>query len=118
MSVVCTDFGNLLLITLNTPKSSDIVTVDEAFLLVFCLRVCETRGEGPHYKLPRDVHLLMVIYSHHDNPLLIFLPINKMHRTQKLSKPLFQSSLYTIKTISQSFLVWISFNKHGLVLFV
>jgi hypothetical protein len=58
---------------------SDIITVDEAILLVLCLRVCEARGEGPHYKLPRDVHLLMVIYSHHDNPLLILLPINKMH---------------------------------------
>jgi len=46
---------------------SDIITVDEAFLLVLSLRVCETRGEGPHYKLPRDVHLLMVIYSDHDN---------------------------------------------------
>lgn len=105
MTVVCTDFGNLLLITLNTPKSSDIVTVDEAFLLVLCLRVCETRGEGPHYKLPRDVHLLMVIYSHHDNPLLIFLPINKMHKSQKHSNPLFDTSLSAIKTLPQLSLV-------------
>ena len=98
MTVVSSDLGNLLLVALNTPESSDIITADEAFLLVLCLRVCETRGEGPHYKLPRDVHLLMVIYSHHDNPLLIFLPINKMCKSQKQANPLFNTSVSVIKT--------------------
>lgn len=57
MSVMRAHLGYLLLVALDTPEGTDVITVDEAPLLLLRLRVCETRREGAQNKLPGDIHL-------------------------------------------------------------
>ena len=56
MSVVSSDFGNLFFVTLDTPVSSNVVSVNEALLVLFRLRVDESGRESADYELPGDVH--------------------------------------------------------------
>lgn len=57
MSVMRAHLGHLLLVALDTPVGTDVITVDEAALFLLRLRVCETRREGAQNKLPGDIHL-------------------------------------------------------------
>lgn len=57
MSVMRADLGHHLFVALDTPVGTDVITVDEAPLLLLRLRVRETRREGAQNKLPGDIHL-------------------------------------------------------------
>lgn len=57
VTVVCAHLGDHLLVALDAPEGTNVITVDEALLLLLRRRVRETRSEGAQNKLPGDIHL-------------------------------------------------------------
>jgi len=53
------DLCNLFLITLDTPESSDVISVDEAAFLFFSLGVGKPSGKSAQDEFPCDIHYLI-----------------------------------------------------------
>jgi hypothetical protein len=59
VAVVGAHLGDHLLVALDAPEGTDVVSVDEAVLLLLCLREGESRGESAQDELSPDVHYLL-----------------------------------------------------------
>ena len=57
MSVMSSDLGDLFLVALDTPVCSNVISIDEALLVLVGLGVGEPCGKGAHNQLPRDIHI-------------------------------------------------------------
>jgi len=56
MSVMSAHFSDLFFVALDTPKGSNIVSVDEAVFLLSCLGVGKPSSKGAQDELPCDIH--------------------------------------------------------------
>lgn len=59
-AVVGADLGDLFLVALDAPVGPDVVSVDEALLLLLGLRVGQPGSERPQYDLPCEVHVVVI----------------------------------------------------------
>lgn len=59
MTVMRTNFSHLLFVALDTPKGTNVVSIDKALLLLLGLGQRETRGKGPKNEFPCDIHFLL-----------------------------------------------------------
>lgn len=63
MAVMGSNFGNLFLVSLDTPVGSDIISVDEALLCLVGLAVGKTCGECADNHFPGDIHIYQLVIS-------------------------------------------------------
>ena len=54
--MVSTNFAHLFLVTLDSPEGTDVVSVDEAVILILSTREGEAADEGSQQQLPGDTH--------------------------------------------------------------